>query len=90
MKIIAFCGQGVGTSAILQVNAERVLAKLGIDAQVTAAGVDTIAREAEDAQVILAAEELVPHIGKTYADIVVIQNYFDLEELAEKLQKALG
>ena len=36
MKIVAICGVGVGTSGILKVNAERVLDRLGIDADVTA------------------------------------------------------
>ena len=45
---------------------------------------------AEDAQVILASPELVKFIGKTYADVVVIENYFDLDELTRKLEIALG
>jgi len=32
----------------------------------------------------------VMHIGKTNADIVVIDNYFDLDELTTKLEEALG
>ncbi|MBC7442044.1 MAG: PTS ascorbate transporter subunit IIB, partial [Ramlibacter sp.] len=31
MKIIAVCGMGIGTSVLLKMNAEKVLAKLGID-----------------------------------------------------------
>ncbi len=90
MKIVAICGAGVGTSGILKVNAERVLTRLGIEAQVTASDVASIAVEAADAQVILTSPELVGHIGKTFADVVVIENYFDLEELTVKLERALG
>jgi len=90
MKIVAICGVGVGTSAILKVNAERALARLGLEADVTASDAENVQVAAEDAQVILSSPELVSHIGKTFADVVVIDNYFDLEEIAEKLQKALG
>ena len=90
MKIVAICGAGVGTSGILKVNAERVLKRLDIEAEVTASDVAGVGVAAADAQVILTSPELVDKIGKTFADIVVINNYFDLEELSEKLERALG
>ena len=90
MKIVAICGVGVGTSGILKVNAERVLDRLGIDADVTASDVGSIDIAAADAQVILASPELVDKIGPTNADVIVVQNYFDLEELERKLDEALG
>lgn len=90
MKIVAICGAGVGTSGILKVNAERVLKTLDIEAEVTASDVASVGVAAADAQVILTSPELVDRIGKTFADIVVIDNYFDLEELTRKLEKALG
>lgn len=90
MKIVAICGAGVGTSGILKVNAERVLKRLDIDAEVTASDVAGVADAAADAQVILTSPELVDRIGKTFADVVIIENYFDLEELERKLEKALG
>jgi PTS system ascorbate-specific IIB component len=90
MKIVAICGAGVGTSGILKVNAERVLKNLDIEAEVTASDVAGVALAAADAQVILTSPELVDKIGKTFADIVVIDNYFDLEELTQKIEKALG
>ncbi len=90
MKIVAICGAGVGTSAILKVNAERVLDRLDIDAEVTASDVANVRVVAADAQVILTSPELVDAIGETNADIVIVENYFDLEELEAKLEAALG
>ena len=89
MKIVAICGAGVGTSAILKLNAERALEALDIEADVTASDVASVAVAAADAQVILTSPELVDRIGPTFAEIVVIQNYFDVDELTEKLEKAL-
>jgi len=90
VKVVAICGAGVGTSAILKVNAERVLERLDIDADVSASDVASLSSTAADAQVILTSPELVDRIGDTNADIVVIENYFDLDELERKLEIALG
>jgi PTS system ascorbate-specific IIB component len=90
VKIVAICGAGIGTSGILKVNAERVLDRLGLDADVTAADVGSVTAAASDAQIILTSPELVERIGPTNADVIVVQNYFDLDELEQKLDEALG
>ena len=89
MKIVAICGAGIGSSGILKVNAERVLKKLDIEADVTAVHLDSL-EMARDAQVILTSAEFVDAIGKTSADVILVQNYFDTAELTEKLEKSLG
>lgn len=90
MKIVTICGAGIGTSGILKVNAERALQRLGLSATVVAADIGSVARVAADAQVILTSAEFVESIGATRADVIVIENYFDGEELAGKLEAALG
>jgi PTS system ascorbate-specific IIB component len=90
MKIVTICGAGIGSSGILKVNAERVLRKLDIDATVVAADIASVRDVAADAQVILTSAEFVDTIGKTFADVIVIENYFDTEELTAKLVAALG
>jgi PTS system ascorbate-specific IIB component len=90
VKIIAICGAGIGTSGILKVNAERVLARLGLEADVTAAHLGSLQDDAADAQIILTSAEFVAAIGPTNADVIVVNNYFDTEELAAKLEAALG
>ncbi|MCU1473882.1 PTS sugar transporter subunit IIB [Amnibacterium sp.] len=90
VKILTICGAGVGTSEILRVSASRALGRLGIDAEVVATDVDHVHELAEDVQVILATPEHVKHIGRTYAQVIVIQNILDQEELTEKLGDALG
>lgn len=90
MKIVTICGAGIGSSGILKVNAERVLQRLDIEADVVAADIGSIAQVAADAQVILTSAEFVDAIGQTFADVIVVENYFDTAELAEKLEAALG
>ncbi|MBI5161618.1 MAG: PTS sugar transporter subunit IIB [Micrococcales bacterium] len=90
MKIVAICGAGIGTSAILKVNAERALDRLGLEATVVATDIASLGAEADDAQVILTSPEFVAVIGATTADVVVVENFFDTDELTRKLESALG
>ena len=90
MKIVTICGAGIGSSGILKVNAERVLRRLDIEADVVAADIASLAQVAGDAQVILTSSEFVDAIGATNADVIVIDNYFDTDELTAKLGAALG
>ena len=90
MKIVAICGAGIGSSGILKVNAERVLGRLGIEADVTAAHLASLKSDAAGAQVILTSPEFVDALGKTNADVIVVENYFDTAELTRKLEAALG
>ena len=90
MKIVTICGAGIGSSGILKVNAERVLRRLDLEAEVVAADIGSIIEVAADAQVILTSAEFVEAIGHTFADVIVIENFFDTEELTRKLEAALG
>ncbi|WAB81913.1 PTS sugar transporter subunit IIB [Microcella daejeonensis] len=90
MKIVTICGAGIGSSGILKVNAERVLQRLGLTASVVAADIASVGTVAADAQVILTSAEFVEAIGPTRADVIVIENYFDTEELSRKIEAAIG
>lgn len=94
MRIVAVCGAGIGTSAILKVNAERALSRLGLTADVTASDLASVADAAAEAQVILTSTELAgavrAAIGRSFAEIVEVVNYFDVEEIGEKLEASIG
>ena len=89
VKILTICGAGVGTSEILRVTVRRALQRLGIDADVVATDVAHVAQQGDDAQVILTTAEHVPSIGKTYADVIVIDSILDQAEVEAKLAAAL-
>ncbi len=94
MRIVAVCGAGVGTSAILKVNAERALDRLGLSADVSASDLAGISDAAADAQVIITSTELASAvrqaIGRSFAEVVEVVNYFDVEEIGAKLEASLG
>lgn len=88
MKIIAVCGMGIGTSVLLKMNAEKVLAQLGIDATVEATDMKT-ARESTDAELILTTPDLAQLLTGLKSEVVTIDHFFDLEEIANKLSASL-
>ncbi len=90
MKIVTICGAGIGSSGVLKVNTERVLQRLDLEADVVATDLASLAKVIGDAQVILTSAEFVAAIGPTNADVIVVENYFDTKELADKLEAALG
>ncbi|MFF2389838.1 PTS sugar transporter subunit IIB [Agromyces sp. NPDC058064] len=94
MKIVAVCGAGIGTSAILKVNAERALERLDLAADVDASDLAGIAVAAADAQVILTSSELAAAVrqalGQSFAEVVEVTNYFDVDEISRLLERSLG
>lgn len=94
MRIVAVCGLGIGTSAILKVNAERALDRIGLSADVSASDLAGVAVAAADAQVILTSTELADAVraavGSSFAEIVEVTNFLDVEEIGEKLEASLG
>jgi PTS system ascorbate-specific IIB component len=89
VQILTVCGAGIGTSEILRVTATRALQRLGIEATVTATDAEHVHELGADVQVILATSEKVAAIGRTYAQIIVIDNILDQSEVEEKLADAL-
>ena len=94
MRIVAVCGVGVGTSAILKANAERALGRLDLEAEVTESGLADVAAAAADAQIVLTSSELAGQVraalGRTASEIIEIGNYFDVDEIAGQLERSLG
>lgn len=89
MKIVAVCGMGIGTSVLLKMNAEKVLQDLGIDAEIEAADIGVARGAAQTAQIVLTSDELAPEIGDVPAEVIVIENFFDLDEIHRKLSAAI-
>ena len=90
MKIYAVCGAGIGTSVLLKSNADRVLATLGIEADVQAASISDAMASDSLAQVVLITPELQEQIRGIRSEVIPIDNIFNLEELTQNLSAALS
>ena len=87
MKIICVCGLGQGTSLILRMNVENVLKDLGVSADVD--HMDVSSASGTPADYIITNNELAQSLQGHAAKIVIVNNYFDLEEIKSSLQEVL-
>lgn len=87
MKILCVCGLGQGTSLILRMNVENVLNGLGLAADVEHTDVSTASGTSAD--YIITSNELAQSLQGHAARIVVVNNYFDNNEIQQKLQEVL-
>lgn len=90
MKIITVCGMGIGTSILLKINAETVLERLGVAAEVEAADIGTAKGAATVADLVLTSEEAVPALAGISAPVRVVDDFMDLDEISAVITEALG
>lgn len=84
-KIVAVCGQGIGTSVLLKMNVEKVLRKLGVTAEVTAADIQMALSTVEAADILCTSADLASEFTEVPAQVVVIDNFTNLNEIESKL-----
>lgn len=87
MKILCVCGLGQGTSLILRMNVETVLKELGVEADVEHMDVSSASGTAADH--IVTSNELAQSLTGTDANLIIVNNYFDQEEIKTALQENL-
>jgi PTS system ascorbate-specific IIB component len=87
MKILCVCGLGQGTSLILRMNVESVLNEMGVRADVEHTDVSAASGMAAD--YIITSNELAQSLQGHAAKIVIVNNYFDLEEIGQNLKEAM-
>ena len=89
MKIICVCGMGIGTSILLKMNTEKALDKIGRSADVEAADIGVAKGAAVGADLVLTSEELAERLEGIPTPVKVIENFMNVDEIAEALQDAL-
>lgn len=83
MKIMAVCGHGIGSSFMMEMNAKKALAKLGIDAEVN--HTDLASVSVNDADVFIMAADIAGSSNIPAEKIVVVKNIVSAAEFEEKL-----
>ena len=90
MKILAVCGMGLGSALLLRMLVEKAVKKLNIEADVTVADISTARGAGSDADIIVTSAELAEQLGSVKGKIITIKNYVDVNEMTEKLSKAVS
>lgn len=87
-KILCFCGSGLGTSFVMEMNAKKALKALGITGvTVEHTTIDDIRPGAADLYICGAD---LAHIGEKAGKTIGLNNMVAAKELTEKLKEAFG
>lgn len=85
-KILCFCGSGLGTSFLMEMNAKKALDSLGItDVEVDHTTIDDIVPGAAD--LFICGADLLSNAQKA-GKAIGLNNMVSLEEMKEKLKEA--
>ncbi|MFC7431154.1 MULTISPECIES: PTS ascorbate transporter subunit IIB [unclassified Agrococcus] len=91
MRIVAVCGAGVGTSAILATTVRRALQRMDVEADVAASSAADLGVDAADAQLVLTTPEWADRVraaaGRSH--VAVVDRIMDLDAVQAVLEREL-
>jgi ascorbate PTS system EIIB component len=88
LRVLTVCGVGMGSSLMLRMTAEEVLADLGVAAKVEAT--DVSSARSMGADVIIGQGLHTGELGEAARVVVTITNFMDKEQLRERLAAGLA
>ena len=83
-KVLVVCGNGLGTSFMVELNAKKVLKELGIEAEIS--HTDLTSSKMEVADLYIGAKEIVANLIDGKRKVVGLRNIMDKKELAAALE----
>lgn len=89
-KIVTVCGQGLGSSLIVELNVKQALDELGVSNQfeVSHENLNTYSPESYD--IVICGEDIAPSVNVLEnTKKIVLTNIMDVNELKEKISKVV-
>jgi len=86
-KILVVCGNGLGTSFIVEMNVKTILKELGIEAEVS--HTDLTTSKSENADYYLGAADLLENLEDGKRNVIKLTNIMDKKELRKALETNL-
>jgi len=93
LKVLAACGQGLGSCQIISMRLNTVFKKLGIDAKVTSSNVSMAKSTATSYDVLFCGQPLVSNFKTAESKGVVViglKNLVSEKEMEEKIKEAIA
>lgn len=88
MKILVVCGSGLGSSFMVQMNAEDALKELDAPSSVEADHSDLGSATSDMADLFICGKDLEDNVG-ALGEVIVLDNILDKDELKNKLEEYL-
>ena len=89
LKIVAACGNGMGTSMIIKLKVENILKKLNVAASVEAMSIGQATGMINSADIIICSTHLKEQFAQGKAKIATVVNLMSDAEVEEALKKVL-
>lgn len=88
LKVIAACGNGMGSSLMVQMKIKEVLAENNVEANVEHMSVGDVKNQGANADVVFVSSALEPNLTQLKEKTIVIglKNLLSKDEILEKLQ----
>lgn len=87
MKILVMCGNGLGSSFMMELNVKKAIKELGINAEVD--HTDLTTGKSMNADIYLGAKDIMNNFQKDGAKIIGLENIMNLNEIKEKISSCL-
>lgn len=87
MKIMAVCGSGLGSSFMLEMNAKKVINKLGLEAQVEHSDLASVTEGSAD--LFIMGKDIAISSSISKDKIIILDSIISMPELEEKLKEKL-
>ena len=88
MKIMVVCGNGLGSSFIMEMNVKKALTEMGKTAEV--GHTDLTSAKSEQADIYIGAADIVGQLDDGSRTIVTLENMMSISEIKSKLESHLG
>jgi ascorbate PTS system EIIB component len=88
MKILVVCGHGLGSSFMVEMNAQEALKNLNAPTNITVEHSDVMTASPDMAELFICGRDLEENT-KNLGDVLVLDNILDKEELQTKLNDKL-
>ncbi|MCY8234562.1 PTS sugar transporter subunit IIB [Priestia filamentosa] len=86
-KVLVVCGNGLGSSFIVEMNVKKALEELGLQAEVS--HTDLASSKSEEADLYLGAQDIVENLEDGNRNIVGLVNLLDQEAIKKALSENL-
>jgi ascorbate PTS system EIIB component len=93
LKVLAACGQGLGSCQLITMKLNTVFKKMGIDAKVTSSNVSMAKSTASSYDMLFTSQTLLPNFKAAEEKGVVViglKNIMSEAEMEEKIKAAVG
>ncbi|RWZ51329.1 PTS sugar transporter subunit IIB [Halobacillus fulvus] len=84
-KVLVVCGNGLGSSMIVEMNVKAILNDMGKEADVS--HTDLASAKSEQADLYLGSEDIVGSLDDGSRNVVQLKNLMDKNELREALEQ---